>query len=287
MIAVSAGMRDDILRSYPDVDPARVHVVHNGIDTERLGADRRPRRRCARSASTPTGPAVIFVGRITRQKGLPLPPPRGRASCRPTCSSCCAPARPTPRRSWPRSSGSSAELQAERDGVVWIDEMLPQPERGGAADRGHRVRLPVDLRAAGHRQPRGDGLRDRRRRAPRPAASPRSSSTARPAGWCRSSRRTDGTGTPLDPERYVADLAAALVDAVSDPARARERGLAGRRRAQQSFSWPAIAAQTLEIYRSLSLSPQLAERGLPVAHIAPRGEFRSPPARQKLPCRRR
>ena len=62
---------------------------------------------------------------------------------------------------------------------------------------------------------------------------------------------TDGTGTPLDPERYVADLAAALVDAVSDPARARERGLAGRRRAQESFSWPAIAEQTLEIYRPL------------------------------------
>ena len=62
---------------------------------------------------------------------------------------------------------------------------------------------------------------------------------------------TDGTGTPLEPERYVADLAAALVDAVSDPDRARERGLAGRRRAQESFSWPAIADQTMEIYRSL------------------------------------
>jgi starch synthase len=62
---------------------------------------------------------------------------------------------------------------------------------------------------------------------------------------------TDGTGTPLDPEQYVADLGEALVDAVSDPARARDRGLAGRRRAQKSFSWPAIAEQTLGIYRSL------------------------------------
>jgi alpha-maltose-1-phosphate synthase len=62
---------------------------------------------------------------------------------------------------------------------------------------------------------------------------------------------TDGTGTPLDPERYVADLAAALVDAVSDPDRARQRGVAGRRRAQDAFSWPAIADQTLKIYRSL------------------------------------
>ena len=63
---------------------------------------------------------------------------------------------------------------------------------------------------------------------------------------------TDGTGTPLNPERYVADLADALVDAVSDPAHAREMGRAGRVRAQESFSWPAIARQTVEIYRSLT-----------------------------------
>jgi starch synthase len=63
---------------------------------------------------------------------------------------------------------------------------------------------------------------------------------------------TDGTGTPLGPEQYVADLAAALVDAVSDPARAAERGRAGRQRAIESFSWPAIAERTLEIYRSLA-----------------------------------
>ncbi len=73
----------------------------------------------------------------------------------------------------------------------------------------------------------------------------------RRAGWCPIEQATDGTGTPLDPEGYVADLAAALIDAVSDPERARERGRAGRRRAQESFSWPAIAQQTLEIYRSL------------------------------------
>jgi starch synthase len=62
---------------------------------------------------------------------------------------------------------------------------------------------------------------------------------------------TDGTGTPLDPDRYVADFAAALLEAVDDPERARERGLAGRKRAQELFSWPAVAEQTLEIYRQL------------------------------------
>ena len=61
----------------------------------------------------------------------------------------------------------------------------------------------------------------------------------------------DGTGTPLQPGQYVADLAAALTDAVSDPARAASYGKAGRSRAQESFGWPAIAEQTMGVYRSL------------------------------------
>ena len=62
---------------------------------------------------------------------------------------------------------------------------------------------------------------------------------------------TDGTGTPLAPEQYVADLAAALNDAVSDPERARAYGVAGRARAQEAFSWGAIAGRTLDFYRSV------------------------------------
>ncbi|MCW2854110.1 MAG: hypothetical protein JWM84_3774, partial [Nocardioides sp.] len=62
---------------------------------------------------------------------------------------------------------------------------------------------------------------------------------------------TDGTGTPLDPERYVADFAAALLEVVADPARAAEMGVAGRRRAIESFGWPAIAERTVAIYATL------------------------------------
>jgi starch synthase len=62
---------------------------------------------------------------------------------------------------------------------------------------------------------------------------------------------TDGTGTPLDPDRYVADFAAALTSVVSDPARAAEMGRAGRARAISSFSWDAIAERTVEVYRSV------------------------------------
>jgi starch synthase len=62
---------------------------------------------------------------------------------------------------------------------------------------------------------------------------------------------TDGTGTPLDPEKFVADFAAALNQVVSDPARAREMGAAGRRRAEEHFSWESITETTLEVYRSI------------------------------------
>ena len=62
---------------------------------------------------------------------------------------------------------------------------------------------------------------------------------------------TDGTGTPLDPDRYVADFAAALTEVVGDPDRAAAMGRAGRRRAIEAFSWGAIAARTLEVYRSV------------------------------------
>jgi starch synthase len=62
---------------------------------------------------------------------------------------------------------------------------------------------------------------------------------------------TDGTGTPLDPERFVADLAAALTEVVSDPARARAMGEAGYERARDAFSWASIAQQTASVYASL------------------------------------
>jgi len=62
----------------------------------------------------------------------------------------------------------------------------------------------------------------------------------------------DGTGTPTDPEAFVADLAAVLTEVTSDPVRAREMGRAGRSRAEKHFSWDAIADRTVELYRSVA-----------------------------------
>ena len=187
----------------------------------------------------PDRPSVVFVGRITRQKGLPyllraaaLLPPDVQLVL-------CAGAPDTPEILAEVQAGVARAAGGTRSGVVWIDRLLSQHELLRRAHRRDDLRLPVDLRAARHRQPRGDGVRCRRSSAPRPAASPRSSTTGSPGGWCRSSRSTTAPARPLDPDRFVADLAAALTEVVADPAAATAMGAAGRARAEREFSWDA------------------------------------------------
>ena len=186
IIAVSAAMRDDILRSYPDIDPARVHVVHNGIDTEDWSAGRRTPTACASSVSTPTGPSVIFVGRITRQKGLPLFL-RAAAQLPPDVQLVLCAGAPDTQEIEAEVRGLVDGLAAERDGVVWIAEMLPAPTWSRCSPPRRCSPAPRSTsRWASSTSRRWPARRPSSRR--RPAASPRSSSTARPAGWSRSSR---------------------------------------------------------------------------------------------------
>ncbi len=259
VIAVSAAMREDVLRSYPDVDPARVHVVHNGIDT----ADWQPLvdpDRVRELGVDPDRPSVIFVGRITRQKGLPLFL-RAAAQLPPDVQLVlCAGAPDTPEIE-AEVRGLVDQLATERDGVVWIAEMLPRPDVVALLTAATVFACPsiyeplgiVNLEAMACETAvvatATGGI-------PEVVVDPATGSGGEATGWLVPiDQATDGTGTPLDPDRYVADLAAALVDAVSDPDRARERGAAGRRRAQQAFSWPAIAEQTLEVYRAVARTP--------------------------------
>ena len=237
-------------RPTPTLDPARVHVVHNGIDTELWPRRRRTRTSCAAHGVDPDRPSVVFVGRITRQKGLPLLPARGRASCRRTSSSCSAPARPTPRRSWPRSRGWSTDLRADARRRRLDPRDAAARRRRRAARRGDGVRLPVGLRAARHRQPRGDGLRDGRRRH-RDRRHPRGRRRRRDrlAGADRAGRRRHRHAarprrgsSPTSPRRSPRPC--------RDPDRA-ARVRAGRPRPAPSSTSPgrSIGDQTLEVYR--------------------------------------
>ncbi len=126
VIAVSAGMRADILRSYPQVDPARVRVIHNGIDVERW----RPVQNTAFLSSIgmdPDRPSVVFVGRITRQKGLPYLLQAARLLPPEVQLILCAGAPDTPEIMAEVQEGVRL-LQQTREGVVWIERMLPRDE---------------------------------------------------------------------------------------------------------------------------------------------------------------
>jgi len=252
VIAVSAAMRDDVLAAYPSIDPGKVQVVHNGIDTELWSPVADPDR--VRSLGVdPERPSVVFVGRITRQKGLPLFL-RSVAELPPDVQVVlCAGAPDTP-EIMAEVVALVDGLKASRDGVVWISEMLPRPDvvallSGATAFACPSIYEPlgiVNLEAMACET------------AVVATATGGIPEVVVDSGDDRATGRlvpieqaTDGTGTPLDPDAYVADFAAALNEVVSDPDRAAAMGRAGRLRAQESFSWGAIAERTVEVYRSV------------------------------------
>jgi starch synthase len=248
VIAVSAGMARDILRSYPSIDPERVKVVHNGIDLDRwqriddldlvrdLGVD-------------PDRPSIVFVGRITRQKGLPYLLEAAKRLPAEVQLVLCAGAPDTPEILAEVQAGVEA-LQTERSGVVWLDRLLSQRELAALLSNATTFVCPsvyeplgiVNLEAmacgapvvgtatGGIPEVVADGLTGR---------------------LVPIEQKQDGTGTPVDPEKFIADLAGILTEVVSDPAGARLMGEAGRLRAQSEFSWDSIAARTRAIYEEL------------------------------------
>ena len=248
VIAVSAAMRADILRSYPDIDPDRVRMVHNGIDTTDWAPVHAPRR-VRELGVDPDRPSVIFVGRITRQKGLPLFL-RAAAELPPEVQLVLCAGAPDTKEIEAEVQELVDGLSREREGVVWIREMLPRPDVVTLLTAATVFACPSIYEPL--------GIVNLEAMACETAVVATATGgipevvVDGETGWLVPIEQAqDGTGTPLDPDRYVADFAAALVEAVDDSEVARERGLAGRKRAEESFGWPAIAQQTLEIYRSL------------------------------------
>ena len=248
VIAVSAGMRKDILAAYSDVDPARVHVVHNGIDASEWRRDEGTGHVDALGMD-PSRPSVVFVGRITRQKGLPHLLRAAAQLPEEVQLVFCAGAPDTP-EIMAEVSGLVADLQKQRQGVLWVDRMLPRHELCQVLSHATVFVCPsvyeplgiVNLEAmacgaavvgtatGGIPEVVQDGV----------------------TGWLVPIEQVpDGTGTPVDPAAFESALAATLTEAVSDVARAREYGEAGRRRAVEEFSWDQVAENTLEVYRKV------------------------------------
>jgi len=248
VIAVSAGMRADVLRSYPEIDPEKVRVVHNGIDL--AGWQRREDPDAVRRwGIDPDQPAVVFVGRITRQKGLPyllraaqqLPPEVQLVLCA---------GAPDTAELMAEVQQLVADLRAEREGVVWIDEMLPREELTAILSAATTFVCPsvyeplgiVNLEAMACGTPVvGSGT----------GGIPEVVTDGEVGTIVPIEQVSDGTGEPIDPHKFVSDLAQALTEMVADPHRARAMGEAARKRVEDHFSWEAIAERTIAVYESV------------------------------------
>ncbi len=254
VIAVSGGMRDDILRVYPHVHPDRVHVVHNGID---LAGWRRPEGDAvARAEATvrsfgidPDRPAVVFVGRITRQKGLPYLLRAAEQLPDGVQLVLCAGAPDTPELAR-EVTGLVEDLRTRREGVVWIEQMLPRDDLVAVLSAGTVFVCPSVYEPLGivNLEAMACGL---------PVVGTATGGIPEVVddgvtGWLVPIEQVaDGTGTPVHPDAFVADLGAALAQAVADPERAARMGAAARRRVEDHFAWEAIAERTVGVYRAV------------------------------------
>jgi alpha-maltose-1-phosphate synthase len=237
IIAVSDGMRADVLSSYPDVDPAKVVTIRNGVDTNEWSPIIDPS--VAQSFGI-TGRYAIFVGRITRQKGLAhllrawsqVPDDYGLVLCAGSADEAGIGA---------EFEELLAELQKSRKNIWWIKEMLPKPQlipllSGADLFLCPSIYEPLGIvnleamacqtavlasRVGGIPEVVADGV---------------------------TGRLVDYT---LDSSLFEKDLASAISEMMSHPEKLREYGLAGRERAMREFGWDAVAKATIALYRSV------------------------------------
>ena len=235
VVAVSEGMRADILAAYPEIHPERTRVIRNGIDTSEYAPD--PETGVlVRHGIDPARPYVIFVGRITRQKGLPVLL-RAAASLDPSAQLVlCAGAPDTPEL-LAEVTTLVHGLREVRSGVVWIPEMLPKP------DIIQLLTHAVAFACPSLYEPLGIVNLE--------AMACETAVVASRVGGIPEVVEGSVTGLLVPPDD-PASLADGLNMLVRDPDRAALMGQAGRERAVAEFSWDAIAAQTAALYSELT-----------------------------------
>jgi starch synthase len=254
VIAVSSGMRDDVLYTYPALDPNRVHVVRNGIDTdvwypvEPQSADERSTTGQAQDSVLEelgvdlTRPIVAFVGRITRQKGVAHLVAAAHFFAPEIQLVLCAGAPDTPEIAAEVTSAVQ-ELAGARSGVFWVREMLPIGKIREILSASTVFVCPSVY------EPLGIVNLE--------AMACATAVVASDVGGIPEVIADRQTGLLVhydagDPAYFEERLAEAVNSLVADPSRARQYGQAGRQRCIEEFSWAHIAEQTLEIYRKVS-----------------------------------
>lgn len=238
VIAVSEGMRRDVLDVYPETDPDRVHVVYNGIDTQEYA----PVADVAvleRHGIDPAVPYVIFVGRVTRQKGLEHL--LRAAGDLPGQLVLCAGAPDTPEIA-ASTADLVAALQARRSGVIWIREMVPKTDVVQLLSHATVFVCPSIY------EPLGIVNLE--------AMACSTAVVASAVGGIPEVVVDGVTGLLVpysadDPGSFEVGLATTVASLLDDPARAASLGAAGRARAVAEFGWDAVARRTLEVYEAV------------------------------------
>jgi starch synthase len=249
IIAVSAGMRRDVLAAYPSVSPDRVRVVPNGIDTAQYAPDRGTDV-LARFGMDPGRPTVVYVGRVTRQKGLPYLL-RAALSLPAQAQLVLLAGAPDTPEIAAEVEGLVTQLRTSRDGVVWVPEMLAKHEVIQILTHSTVFVCPSVYEPMGIVNLEAMAC-ETAVVATATGGIPEVVVDGETGLLVPIEQASDGSGTPLDPVRFVADLAVAITALLEDPQRAAAMGRAGRRRAVEHFSWSSVAERTMEIYRSVT-----------------------------------
>jgi starch synthase len=249
VVAVSEGMRADVLAAYPRVAEDRVEVIYNGIDTEEYRPDP-DTDVLERIRIEPERPTVVFVGRITRQKGVPYLLQAARSLAPEAQLVLCAGAPDTPELG-AEVARLVDELRATRDGVFWIDEMLPKRDVIQLLSHATVFACPSIYEPLGIVNLEAMAC-EAAVVASAVGGIPEVVVDGETGLLVPFSSAGDGSPEPADPSGFVAGLAERLNALVEDPARAAEMGRAGRARAISAFAWGAIAEQTAGVYRRLA-----------------------------------
>jgi starch synthase len=231
IIAVSEGMREDVLSAYPAVDPAKIHVIYNGIDAEQYSPDSATDV-LERYGVDTSRPSVVFVGRITRQKGVPVLL-RAAAHLDPDVQLVlCAGAPDTPELG-AEVAGLVEELRKTRSGVVWLSGMLSKREVIQLLSHSTLFACPSVY------EPLGIVNLE--------AMACGTAVVASKVGGIPEVVADGETGLLVPPDEPEA-LAESINALTRDPERAKAMGTAGRARASTKFDWGKIAEQTAELY---------------------------------------
>jgi starch synthase len=240
VIAVSKGVRDDVLTCYPHLDPDRVHVIHNGIDPE-IYRPQPSLETLARFGIDPDKPFALFNGRITRQKGLPLLL-AAALKMDPRHQLVIVASSPDTPEIAAEVSQLAERVRAERGNLVWIDRFIPRQ------DLIHLHTGATVFVCPSIYEPFGLVILE--------AMACETAVVASRVGGIPEIVVDGQTGYLVDydaddTEAFTSSLAEHIEELLADTALAAKMGKTGRRRVMDHFGWPAIAARTVEMYDEL------------------------------------